>query len=284
VIGAAADLHFNVCNQEDREDEELVYTEKCRIWPENLKWAAPAIKVLDACEYCDAAVIIGDVLDYLSRGALSFTKSNLFAKYPEFMVAVGGHDYTKQMQTKLPDLLPLEERLDMIRAVWPHDIHYYSRDLTDKITAVILDNSQSKYLPCQIEPLGAEIERARKEGRAILVFQHEPMVSKNPEETLVTANIVNSGAIREVNIGFDKNMVGGECNCDEVTACIYGLITENSDVVKAVFAGHWHSQFYSEIITSYKENGRTVKTLTPQYIISGNPYHEAGALAKIMIK
>ena len=201
VIGAIADLHFNVCNQTDREDEELVYTEKCRIWPENLKWAAPAIKALDACDYCDAAVIIGDMLDYLSNGALNFAKSNVFKKYPDFMVALGGHDYTKQMQTKRLDLLPLEERLDMLRAVWPNDIHYYSRTLADKMVAVIIDNSQSKYLPCQIEPLRAEIENARNEGKIILVFQHEPMSSKNPDETLVMANIVNGGALREREAG-----------------------------------------------------------------------------------
>ena len=200
------------------------------------------------------------------------------------MVALGGHDYTKQVQTKIPDQLPLEERLDVLRAVWPHDIHYYARTYRDKITMVALDNSQSKYLACQIEPLKAEIERARANGGIILIFNHEPITSKNPEETSVIATIGNSGARHEVDIGINPTIVGEVLRCDEATAEVYDLITKNSDVVKAVFAGHWHSQFYSEIISSYEKDGEVIQTKTPQYVISGNPYHEAGAMAKIIIK
>ena len=284
VIGAIADLHFNVCNQKDRQDEELSYTEQCRFWPENLKWAPPAIRAIDACDFCDAAVIIGDMLDYLTDASLAFAIKNVFRAHPDFMVALGGHDYTKQVQTKKADMLPLEERLDILRAVWPHDIHYYSRDYLDKITIVILDDSQSKYLNCQIEPLRADIERARREGRVILVFQHEPIISKNPAETCVKAVIGNSGTRQDVDVGINPTIVGGSLRCEEGTAEVYDLITKNSDVVKAVFAGHWHSQFYSEIVSSYENDGKVVETLTPQYVISGNPYHEAGAMAKIIIK
>jgi hypothetical protein len=55
-------------------------------------------------------------------------------------------------------------------------------------------------------------------------------------------------------------------------------------VVKAIFTGHWHSQFYSEVCASYENNGETVSTFIPQYVISGNPYHEAGFLARIIVK
>ena len=284
IIGAIADLHFNICNQKDREDEELSYTEKCRKWPENLKWAPAAIRAIDACDFCDAAVIIGDMLDYLTDASLTFATKNVFKAHPDFMVAVGGHDHTKQVQTGKKDALPLEERLDMLRAVWPHDIHYYSRDYLDKITIVVLDNSQSKYLSCQVEPLRADIERARREGRVILVFQHEPIISNNPKEENVKAVIGNSGAKQEIGIGVNQTILGGTMRCDEATPEVYDLITKNSDVVKAVFTGHWHSQFYSEIITSYEKDGAVVETLTPQYVISGNPYHEAGAMAKIIVK
>ena len=284
TIGAVADLHFNVCNQKDRQDEELSYTEQCRFWPENLKWAPPAIRVLDACDFCDAAVIIGDMLDYLTDASLNFAVKNVFKKYPEYMVAIGAHDFTKQVQTQKPELTSLEERLNTLRAVWPHDIHYYSRDYLDKITVVILDNSQSKYLNCEVEPFKADIERARREGRVILVFQHEPMISNNPAETSVDAIIGNTGTRQNVDIGINPTIVGGALRNEEATPEMYELITKNSDVVKAVFAGHWHSQFYSEIVSSYEKDGEIIKTLTPQYVISGNPYHEAGAMAKIIIK
>lgn len=284
IIGAVADLHCNVCNQDDRLDEELVYTEQCRKWPENLKWVAALVKSLDACDFCDATVILGDTLDYLSGGSLAYVTANVFKKYPNAMVALGGHDHTKQMQTGKPDLLPLEERLDMLRAVWPHDIHYYSRELAGKIIAVIIDNSQSKYLPCQVEKLEADINRAREEGKKILIFQHEPIISKNPKEEVVRAVIENSGSHKTKKIGVDPIIIGGADRCDEITVKVYDLITKNADVVKAIFTGHWHSQFYSEVLASYESNGETVPAFIPQYVISGNPYHENGFVARIILK
>ncbi|MBQ9071260.1 MAG: metallophosphoesterase [Clostridia bacterium] len=283
IIGAVADMHFNVCNQDDREDEELVYTEKCRKWPENLKWAIPAAKALEACDFCDATVVLGDTLDYLSNGSLNYTKANLFKKYPDAMVALGGHDYTKQMQTGIPDKLPLEERLNILRAVWPHDIHYYSRVLANKIIAVVIDNSQTKYLPEQIEKLEADIARAKEEGMIIFIFQHEPIVSKNPAESCARAVIENSGAYKTTDIEANPKFIGGAEHSDEVTCKVYDLITKNADVVKAIFAGHWHSQFYSEVCATYKNGGEEVHTVIPQYILSGNPYHEAGMLARIIV-
>lgn len=284
MIGAVADLHFNVCNQGDRLDEELVYTEQCRKWPENLKWVVPAAKSLEGCDFCDATVVLGDTLDYLSSGALNYTKANLFNKYPDAMVALGGHDHTKQMQTGKPDMLPLDERLDMLRAIWPHDIHYYSRELAGKIIAVVLDNSQSKYLPCQVEKLENDIARAKEEGKIILIFQHEPIISKNPKEAEVRAVIENSGSHKIKKIGIDPMIVGGADRCDEITVKVYDLITKNANVVKAIFTGHWHSQFYSEVVASYKKDGEEISTYIPQYVISGNPYHEAGMFARIILK
>ena len=200
------------------------------------------------------------------------------------MGALGGHDHTKQMQTGKPDLLPIEERLDILRAVWPHDIHYYPRELAGKIIAVVIDNSQSKYLPCQVEKLAADIKRAKEEGKVILIFQHEPIISKNPNEAEVRAVIENSGSHKFKRIGIDPIIVGGDERCDEITVKVYDLITKNADVVKAIFTGHWHSQFYSEVVASYEKNGEQVSTYIPQYVISGNPYHEAGVFAKIILK
>ncbi|MBR2650722.1 MAG: metallophosphoesterase [Clostridia bacterium] len=284
TIGVTADLHFNFCNMEDRADEELAYTEQCRHWLENQKSVVAAVKALEAADYCDAAVVVGDTLDYLSRGAISLTKTHLIKKYPDIMMALGGHDYTKQMQTKRPDLLPLSERLDMLRAFWPHDIHYYSRDIKERVIAVILDNSQSKYLPGQAELLTADIERARREGKVIVIFQHEPITPRNPEYAKISANIVNGGAISTVDFGAAADVVGDIRTSNADTLAVYELITSNADVVKAIVCGHWHSQFYTDVTASYKDGEKNVQTVIPQYIISGNPYHEAGFVARITVK
>ena len=284
TIGAVADLHFNVCNNDDREDEELACTEKCRYWPEKLKWFAPAVKALEACDFCDATVILGDILDYMSQGSADVVKREILKKHPDAMMVVGGHDYTKQMQTGIKDQTPLEERLDFIRSFWPNDIHYHSKDLGDKIIAVLLDNSQSKYLHCQTDKLAADIKRAKEENKIVLIFQHEPIITNDPEQTYVKAVIANSGARDWVDMGVNPTIVGGPLRSEEATPEVYDLITKNADVVKAVFAGHWHSQFFANIVASYEKDTETVKTVIPQYVISGNPYYHCGIVNRITVK
>ena len=283
IIGAVADLHFNFCNMNDRKDEELAYTEQCREWLKEQKSVPAAIKALEAADFCDAAVVLGDTLDYMSEGAAELTKKHIIKKYPEIMMALGGHDILKQMQTKLPEKLPLEEREAYVDAFWPHDVHYYSRVINDKVVVVVLDNSKSCYLECQIEKLRFDIDEARKNGRIIIVAQHEPLAANTMETGAVPAVIINGGALKEVNFQT-PDIVGASQNNSGATGEVAKLITGNADVIKAVIAGHWHSQFYGEINASYEKDGKKVETVIPEFVISGNPYHEAGFLARIIVK
>ena len=283
IIGAVADLHFNFCNMNDRKDEELAYTEQCREWLKEQKSVPAAIKALEAADFCDAAVVLGDTLDYMSEGAAELTKKHIIKKYPEIMMALGGHDILKQMQTKLPEKLPLEEREAYVAAFWPHDIHYYSRVINDKVVVVVLDNSKSCYLECQIEKLRFDIDEARKNGRIIIIAQHEPLAANTMETGAVPAVIINGGALKEVNFQT-PDIVGASQNNSGATGEVAKLITGNADVIKAVIAGHWHSQFYGEISASYQKDGKTEQTVIPEFVISGNPYHEAGFLARIIVK
>ena len=256
-IGVTADLHFNFCNMEDRADEELAYTERCRHWLENQKSVVAAVKALELADFCDASVIVGDTLDYLSQGAIYLTKTHIIKKYPEILIALGGHDYTKQMQTGKPDLLPLEQRLNMLREFWPHDIHYTSRDIKDKVIAVVMDNSQSKYLPGQLELLKADIERARSEGKVVVIFEHEPLTPRNPEYVHIYANIENGGARKDINFDESYTVIGDTRFSDPYTLEIYDLITSSADVVKAIVCGHWHTSYgHSFIDRSCSEWGK----------------------------
>ena len=283
TIGATADLHFNFCDMKDREDEELKYTEQCRLWLAHQKSVPAAIAALEAADYCDAAVVLGDVLDYLSNGAKELTKRHIIKKYPDIMMALGGHDYLKQMQTKLPEQLPLETRLDMIREFWPHDIHYYSRRIGESVLAVVIDNSQSKYLQGQAQKLKADMDAAREEGRAVLIFQHEPITPFDPTLGSVLANIANGGAGNSHNFS-QSTIVLGVKPTDEATGEVLDLIRTGADVIKGVFTGHLHSQYFVNIKACRIENGKEIPTDIPQYIISGNPYFEAGIVARITVK
>lgn len=283
TVGMCTDLHFNLCTKEDALDPEVNYTEQCRLWLANGKSIPQACKSLEALDYCDAGVVTGDILDYISQGSIELTKRLIIKKYPDYLLAPGGHDITKQMQTGISDALPLEERVSILKEFWPHDLHYASKAVGDKAIIVAIDNGQSKYLECQVDKLAADIERARSEGRVVLIFQHEPVSTGNPEHMAVPATIKASGASEYANFYTYPPFKDDE-TCDGPTRKIYRMICDNADVVRGVFAGHWHSQFYAEINGSYVKDGVRVEAKIPHYAIYGNPYFECGYIARITVK
>jgi hypothetical protein len=76
-ITQITDVHFNICDDMDRADPELAYTEQCR------KWLAGGVskkgieKAMEFASFTDQTVITGDTLDYLSHGSLEMMKEYL---------------------------------------------------------------------------------------------------------------------------------------------------------------------------------------------------------------
>ena len=73
-------------------------------------------------------------------------------------------------------------------------------------------------------------------------------------------------------------MIGSD-DCDAVTREVYDLITHNADVVKAVFAGHFHSDIHLNI-RAQTPNG--TETVIPQFISTALAYG-AGHMMRICI-
>ena len=72
---------------------------------------------------------------------------------------------TRQMQTGISNVDPIEDRCAVIEAAWKHDVYYESRTLGDKVIAVALYNGQGHYWPCQVEKFAADLARARSPAR-----------------------------------------------------------------------------------------------------------------------
>ena len=275
VIGAVPDLHLNLSDITDAADPEVSYTDTCRIWCKGGSSLPNAISALQAVSVCDQAVILGDTLDYISHGTIELTKKHVFNRLPEVICVLGGHDITKQMQTGKPNELSLEERLKIVQDAWIHDIHYYSRVVGNKVICVGLDNGQGKYLPCQLEKLKADIEKARKENMIVLIFQHENISTRNPDDCNVAA--IHEHDYKPFCNFYDApNLIGRPSEANEDTLALYNLITESADVIKGVFCGHQHNIFYTEILAG--------NSVIPQYTLTANPYFENGTMCKIVIK
>ena len=72
---------------------------------------------------------------------------------------------------------------------------------------------------------------------------------------------------------------------EELTLRVYELLRASADVVKGIFAGHYHNQFYTEIPATYMKDGEPVSTVIPQYVVHiARADADFGYLMRIILK
>lgn len=277
------DTHFNLVNAYDigENNPSVMSTKIYRTWLANGASQGNALRAMAYARYADQTVVTGDILDYLSYGCKELTVKNLFRMDTDLLACLGGHDTTRVMQGKVPDPTSYDSRLEWLRAFWPHDIHYTSKVIKDKVMCVVMDNGASRYWEEQIPQLTADIETARKEGYVILIFQHEPLCTRNPEDDnvpplLLSASDGNGSDFGDYGIG--KEGTSG------ASLEVYNLITQNADVIRGIFCGHYHGDYKTEILASRPDgNGGTEEAVIPQYVLTANAYG-TGHVMKITVK
>lgn len=281
-IDQITDIHLNYVAISDESDHEVMLTRQFRTWNAEAESVKSAIKAMDVAQYSDQTVITGDTLDYLSKGSARLTKKHILERDPEVMMTLGGHDLTKQMQTGQPDETSLEERYAFLKEFWPHDMFYYSKQVGEKVIAVALDNSLNCFWESQYEPLKNEIENAKREGKVLLLFMHEPIAARGKDEW-VPALLKSSGA-REGQNYASEGIVGATFK-DKATDDLYNLIVSSADVIKGVFCGHNHSMLYVDIPATYTDENGEHETVIPQLSSPGNPYFKhSGTVVRITVK
>jgi len=249
----------------------------------------------------DKTVVAGDMVDYLSWGSLKLTNNLITRKSVNgsILMTTGNHEFAESCQPDiqgLPNQLTLEEKYARLQSIWSNDATYYEKILrTDSgkanVMMVLLDNGCSNYADGTAENLAASIEKAKGYGIPILIFQHIPMLTMNPNET---AYYVGEGNDMEFATAdnytdiYDMTSKSGYTNpngSNAETVAVCDLIRKNSDVIKGVFDGHEHVNMYTEIVaideegnTLYDDDGNMV--VIPQFTISAEAY---GFVGKIVI-
>ena len=232
----------------------------------------------------DQTIVTGDILDYLSYGAQELTQKHLFWRDSNLLAAIGGHEVTRVMQGVVPDTTTKESRLEILKSFWCNDIFYESRILGNRVIAVVMDNGSSgTYTEDQFNRLKSDLEYARRNDLIVLIFQHEPLCTANPAETEVPfVRPCDPSGSRN----FFKDFVGGvwvrEHLKDEWSMRTHDLIRQSSDVIKGVFCGHRHSDFYTEIL-GIAADGVPDGTVIPQYVLTATVYENLGHIMKITI-
>ncbi len=246
-----SDLHYNYLNQADilENNPALISTRNYRSWLYNGSSAKTVRASLQYAASADQVILTGDVLDYLSRGALEITRKEVWNLYPDALICNGNHDYVQVMQGKLGEILSVQERYDWLQREWNHDVLYTSRVLKDKVMVIQLDNGQNQLLEGQNEKLEADLAVAREKGYTVLLFMHIPLAEeKNSTVAAVKAR--------------------------------YNTITQNGDIIKGIFTGHAHGDYYAEISATTPDGTATV---IPNYTMTATAYGK-GNVTKIIVK
>ena len=281
-----SDPHFNYCNEADfaEANPALMSTFQNRHWHAHGDSVDVVNRSFAYAAMSDQTIVTGDILDYLSRGGQELTQKHLFWRDANLLAAIGGHEFTRQMQGEVKDSSTPESRYAVLQSFWCNDIFYESRLLGGRVLAVVLDNgSTAKYTQSQYYRLQADIASARQNDWILLIFQHEPLCTANPAETNVEFIRPNDPHCSH---NFFEDYIGGTytktVQKDEWTMKTWELIRQSSDVIKGLFCGHLHCDFYTEVL-GIDQNGAPDGTVIPQYILTATVYDNLGHMLKITV-
>lgn len=281
VIGLLADLHINVMNDEDVDDAEMMFTNKTRYWGRGASLVPHAMRGLAFADMYDKVILAGDILDIMASGSRQVVKEKIVDKYPGIMMTIGGHDTTKNMETGIPDALPLDVRRAYLAEIWPHDLLYYSEVVNDNVLCIVAANDLGRYNAEQVRKLEADIAKARENNYTVLIFQHEPMASGNPKHTEVPCLDANPPAVKSALDFYGTPHVGGVGRNDPPETHMFCELIRNApDVIKGIFAGHRHYNFYYEMKA---KNPDGTDAVIPNYVIRACAYNDYGCVTRIFI-
>ncbi len=273
-----SDLHYNLVNDRDlaENNPSVMSTYAQREWLADGASRRNAEKCLKYGSYFDQMVLTGDTLDYMSWGALELLKETVWDPYPDTLVALGNHDSVRVMglSEDVKDPTSREERYALLQQQWKHDVYYASRLVKDKVLVVQMDNSQNCFWDSQVPQLKADIDKARENGYTVLLFMHAPLNTANPEEVRVPeiARSPSGGC------NFFTGCLGG-AKSDGATREVWELIMHNADVIRGVFAGHIHGNYYAEMLAQMPSGESRV---IPQYVLKSAAYM-MGQVLKITV-
>lgn len=244
-----------------------------------------AIKVMEYGSMADKVIVTGDIFDSQSHYSMAKTKYLLIDKNVSVngetnnvLLLTGNHEHTQNTSGVIREIFELDRRIDIRDEFFETNSNncvYYSEVVKNsngynRAMIILMDNQRDLYYEYMVEFLTADLQLARSLNIPVLIFQHDPICSKNPNEQslpVIGEENLGSGNPGGIYNLYNKNgLIGGpspkdDPNDKEATQEIYDIIVNNSDIIKGIFCGHTHNNYYSEIICP---NGDII----PQYILN----------------
>ena len=284
TIAAFSDLHFNHINMRDIEEgrETILSTYRGRLWNKNGNTVGYTNTTINLAKYHDKAIVVGDIMDYLSWGCADVMQRALIDKFTKnkLTMVLGNHEQTEILQADMGGLsntLTDKEIDEWLYKYWINDMYYSSEIMKDSsgadgVMIVTMMNGWDVYYESQRIALEADIATARAKNIPILIFEHNPISTRNPNESTYPIIPDRTKFGTEENhskyLDFKNNYAGnasGNKGSDATTLSVYNLIVQNYDIIKGVFHAHEHVHTYTEIMAQDK-NGNFIPDGNGGYI------------------
>ena len=247
-----------------------------RTWLKGFASRTNLEKSMTVAKGSNLVVLSGDTYDYYSEGVAQKTNEYIFSKYKNVVACLGNHEPVRQMQGTVAETKSAEELRKLVADSWCNDITYDSFLIKGKVMVILLDNSSGKFLSEQVALFKADLQKARTNGYAVLVFYHIPLDTGNPDCAKIQTSYKNDHDYAYL---YNRTDLTGPASTG-ADKQVYDLICNNGDIIKGCFCGHYHSDFYSEIKATTPTG---TSTIIPQYIITGVAY-DSGHVLTITIK
>lgn len=216
-------------------------------------------RIMDYAAASDQLVITGDVIENLTDANLSLVHREVWDVAPDALIALGNHDFVDRTGLSLST----EQCYDKLQSSWKHDIVYASRVIDDKVMVIQMDNGASTFRQDQVEPLRSDLAVARENDYVVLLFVHISLCTRNPQEASVSS-LRGDTVGRNFYTNSAKDFVGAINMAEGANKDVYELILNNADVIKGVFSGHAHTDFYTEICAKTADGQDAI---IPQYTL-----------------
>ena len=260
-IAAIADPHICKADAVDEQDEELRLTRRRRFYHVYNGASVRAVEnCLEVCRHFPQTVVLGDVIDYCSHGALTLAQQCLFEAEDAPLCIPGNHEYRKQMDTGLPEKTPNEEKARLLEQFWPNDLHFAKRQVAEDLILLGLDNGTGHFWPGTLDWLRQELRRAEERGCKVLILQHIAFRTANSHGETSLADWGFETQRQDFSQG-DGALCGAAQDVQDQQ--ILDLIAGKPDTVKAVITGHYHSLFRTVL-----QDSAGAPTAIPQFSLA----------------
>lgn len=288
-IGVLSDTHLEIVDFDGRDmyDPEYLLTAQTRSSWNTARVDDSFINGVKMASTADKFIITGDIIDYTAYSSLDFVKEHATDKYDNGIYLLGNHDATMTVGTSgRNDAFTARDYDQVVQEYWmndPDDIDgdgntseiIYHSEVIDGIMLINMDNgSIYEYVQEQLDRFKVDVATARENGYTILIFQHIPFSSGDPldekvypvesfgDNAVVSTDGVHSHAYgnyynQNTSYSTEGSMYNFSYNPsrpnDAVNDEMYTIITNNSDIIKGIFAGHLHQSEYCELLPRDKD-------------------------------